>query len=157
MCIRDSYLEVGKITYTNGVDFVAENTSKNGSAISKYVTKEVVISNPATAIDVHLMANVKDISNIQVLYKFKKASSQENFEDIDWILFNGDGQPDTLELATTENSISSVVEKQSSYQDLKYSVSDIEEYSSFAIKIVMLGVDPAFAPKIQDIRAVAAF
>ena len=103
------------------------------------------------------MANVKDISNIQVLYKFKKASSQENFEDIDWILFNGDGQPDTLELATTENSISSVVEKQSSYQDLKYSVSDIEEFSSFAVKVVMLGVDPAFAPKIQDIRAVAAF
>lgn len=152
-----NYLEVGKITYTNGIDFVAEDTSKNGSAIAKYVTKEVVISSPATAIDVHLMANVKDISNIQVLYKFKKASSQENFEDIDWVLFNGNGQPDTLELATTENTISSVVEKQSSYQDLKYSVSDIEEYSSFAIKIVMLGVDPAFAPKIQDIRAVAAF
>ena len=76
---------------------------------------------------------------------------------IDWILFNGDGQPDTLELATTENTISSVVEKQSSYQDLKYSVSDIEEFSSFAVKVVMLGVDPAFAPKIQDIRAVAAF
>ena len=152
-----NYLEVGKITYTNGVDFVAEDTSKNGSAVAKYVTKEVVISSPATAIDVHLMANVKDISNIQVLYKFKKASSQENFEDIDWVLFNGDGQPDTLELATTENSISSVVEKQSSYQDLKYSVSDIEEFSSFAVKVVMLGVDPAFAPKIQDIRAVAAF
>ena len=152
-----NYLEVGKVTYTNGIDFVAEDTSKNGSAVAKYVTKEVVISNPATAIDVHLMANVKDISNIQVLYKFKKASSQENFEDIDWVLFNGNGQPDTLELATTENTISSVVEKQSSYQDLKYSVSDIEEYSSFAIKIVMRGVDPAFAPKIQDIRAVAAF
>ena len=152
-----NYLEVGKVTYTNGIDFVAEDTSKNGSAVAKYVTKEVVISNPATAIDVHLMANVKDISNIQVLYKFKKASSQENFEDIDWVLFNGNGQPDTLELATTENTISSVVEKQSSYQDLKYSVSDIDEYSSFAIKIVMRGVDPAFAPKIQDIRAVAAF
>ena len=152
-----NYLEVGKVTYTNGIDFVAEDTSKNGSAVAKYVTKEVVINNPATAIDVHLMANVKDIANIQVLYKFKKASSQENFEDIDWVLFNGNGQPDTLELATTENTISSVVEKQSSYQDLKYSVSDIEEYSSFAIKIVMLGVDPAFAPKIQDIRAVAAF
>ena len=152
-----NYLEVGKITYSNGVDFVAEDTSKNGSAVSKYVTKEVVINNPATAIDVHLMANVKDIANIQVLYKFKKASSQDNFDDIDWILFNGNGQPDTLELATSENTISSVVEKQSAYQDLKYSVSDIEEYSSFAIKVVMLGDDPSFSPKIQDIRAVAAF
>jgi hypothetical protein len=36
-------------------------------------------------------------------------------------------------------------------------VSDLPEFSSFAVKIVMKGVDPAFVPKIQDIRAVAAF
>ena len=68
-----------------------------------------------------------------------------------------DNGTDILELATTENTISSVVEKQSSYQDLKYSVSKLPEYSSFAIKIVMTGVDPSYVPKIQDIRAVAAF
>ena len=50
-----------------------------------------------------------------------------------------------------------IVEKQSSYQDLKYSVSDLPEYSSFAIKIVMTGTDPSYVPKVQDIRAVAAF
>ena len=103
------------------------------------------------------MANVKDISNIQVLYKFKKASSQENFEDIDWIYFNTSGEPDVFEIATSENTISGIVEKQSSYQDLKYSVSDLPEYSSFAIKIVMTGTDPSYVPKVQDIRAVAAF
>ena len=65
--------------------------------------------------------------------------------------------PDVLELATSENSISSVVEKQSAYQDLKYSVSDLEEFSSFAVKVVMTSVDPAFVPKVQDIRAVASF
>ena len=154
---ENAYLEVGKITYANGIDFVEENTSKNSSSSAKYVTKEVVINNPASSINVHLMANVKDIANIDILYKFKKASSQENFEDIDWVYFNDNGQPDTLEIATSENSISSVVEKQSSYQDLKYSVSNLEEFSSFAIKIVMRGVDPAFVPKIQDIRAVASF
>ena len=154
---ENSYLEVGKVTYQNGIDFVAENTSKNSSSVAKYVTKEIVINNPATSINVHLMANVKEIENIEVLFKFKKASSQENFEDIDWVYFNDNGQPDTLEIATSENSISSVVEKQSSYQDLKYSVSNLEEFSSFAVKIVMLGVDPAFVPKIQDIRAVASF
>jgi hypothetical protein len=152
-----AYLEVGKVTYTNGLDFVAEDTSKNGSAVAKYVTKEVSITNPATAIDVHLLANVKDISNLEVFYKFKKASSQENFEDIDWIYFNKEGEPDTYEIATSENTISGIVEKQSAYQDLKYSVSNLPEYSSFAIKIVMKGVDPAYVPKVQDIRAVAAF
>jgi hypothetical protein len=152
-----NFLEIGSIDYTNGIDFVSENTSKNSSSVAKYVTKEITINSPATAIDVHLTANVKEIQNVQVLYKFKKASSQENFNDIDWVYFNESGQPDTLEIASSENTISGVVEKQSSYQDLKYSVSDLPEFSSFAVKIVMKGVDPAFVPKIQDIRAVASF
>jgi hypothetical protein len=101
--------------------------------------------------------NAKEISDIEVLYKFKKASSQDNFDDIDWEYFNGNGQPDVAEIATPENTISSAVEKQSSYQDLKYSVSNLPEFSTFAIKIVMKSVDPAFVPKIQDIRAVASF
>ena len=92
-----------------------------------------------------------------MFYKFKKASSQENFEDIDWIFFNENGEPDVFEIASSENTISGVVERQSSYQDLKYSVSDLPEYSSFAVKIVMTGDDPSYVPKIQDIRAVAAF
>ena len=151
------YLEVGNVSYSTGIDFVSENTSKNSSSIAKYVTKEVSINNPATAVDVRLTANVKDIANLEVLYRFKKASSQENFEDIDWTYFNVSGQPDTLEIATSENSISSTIEKQSSYQELKYSASDLPEFSSFAVKVVMKSVDPSYVPKIQDIRAVASF
>jgi len=151
------FLEVQRVSYSNGVDFVAEDTSKNSSSAAKYVTKEIYITNPATAIDVHLLANMKDISNVQVLYKYKRSSSQENFEDAEWFYFNESGEPDSLEIATADNSISSIVEKQSAYQDLKYSVAGLPEFSSFAIKVVMKGVDPAYVPKIQDIRAVAAF
>lgn len=151
------FLEIKAITYANGITYVSDNTSKNSSTVSKYVTKEVVINNPATAIDVHLTLNSKDINDVQVLYKFKKSSSQENFEDVNWTYFNEDGSPDSLVIATPENTISSIVEKQSSYQDITYSVSNLPEFSSFAVKIIMKGVDPSFVPKIQDIRAVAAF
>ena len=150
-------VEVSKVSYTDGIDFVSEDSTKNSSSVAKYVTKEVYIASPATAIDVHILANTTDISNIEVLYKYKKASSQENFGDSEWFYFNESGEPDNFEIATADNSISSVVEKQSSYQDLKYSVENLPEFSSFAIKIVMKGVDPAYIPKIQDIRAVAAF
>ena len=152
-----TYWEIGKVSYRSGIDYVSDNTSKNSSAVAKYVTKEVSISNPATSIDVRLTANVKDVQNVQVLYRYKKASSQENFEDIDWIYFNQSGEPDTLEIATSENSISSTTEKQSSYQEFKYSVANLPEFSSFAVKIVMKSVDPAYVPKIQDISAVASF
>ncbi|MGA1402858.1 MAG: hypothetical protein ACO312_06925, partial [Candidatus Nanopelagicaceae bacterium] len=147
--VEASYLEIGSITYTNGLDFVSEDSSKNTSAIAKYVTKEVSIGNPGTSIDVRLTANIKDISNIRVLYRYKKASSQENFDDIDWIYFNETGAPDGLEIATSENSISGTVEKQSSYQELKYSVPNLPEFSSFGIKIVMKTSDPSFPPKVQ--------
>ncbi len=151
------YLEVGKVSYTNGLEFIPENVSKNGSSIAKYVTKEIGISNPASSVNVKLTVNVKDISNVEVLYRTKKAGSQENFEDIDWVYFNSTGVPDNVEVATSENTISGVVEKQSSYQELSYSVSDISEFASFAVKIVMKSVDPAYVPKVQDIRAVASF
>ena len=151
------FMEVASVAYTNGIDFVAENTSKNGSAVAKYVTKEVYISNPATAIDVHILANVRDISEVEILYKIKRSSSQENFEDLEWVYFNESGEPDEFDLASSENTISSIVERQEAYQDLKYSVSDLPEFTSFAIKVVMKGIDPAYVPKIQDIRAVAAF
>ena len=121
------------------------------------MTKEVSIDNPGTAIDVKLTANTSDIKNIQVLYRTKKSSSQENFDDIEWIHFNGTGLPDVDIVATAENSISGITEKQDSYQELSYSVEDLPEFSSFAIKVVMKSSNPAFVPKIQDLRAVASY
>ena len=154
---EESYVMVSKVTYDNGIDFVSDIQSKGTSSAASYITKEVSVQNPATGIDVRLTANTVDISNIEVLYRIKKSSSEENFEDIEWVYFNGTGLPDVDVIATAENSISSIIEKQSSYQELSYSVEDLPEFSSFAIKVVMKTINPAFVPKIQDLRAVASY
>ena len=154
---EENYVMVSKITYENGIDFVSDSQSKGTSTIASYVTKEVSIENPATGIDVRLTANTVDVKNIEVLYRIKKSSSEDNFEDIEWVYFNDTGLPDVDVIATAENSISGITEKQSSYQELTYSVEDLSEYSSFAIKVVMKTTNPAFAPKIQDLRAVASY
>jgi regulation of enolase protein 1 (concanavalin A-like superfamily) len=151
------FIEVSSIEYTDGVDFISEIQSKNSSGISKYVTKEVAIENPATSVNVKLTANVSDIENLKVLFKIKKSSSQENFEDIEWAYFNGTGVPDVDLIATSENAISGITEKQASYQELSYSVENLPEFSSFAVKIIMKSSNPAFVPKIQDMRAVASY
>ena len=145
------------MTYTDGIEYRPENTFSNSSSIAKYVTKEISIGNPGTTIDVRITANVKNIDDIQVLYRIKKSSSQEAFGNIEWELFNETGLPDTQEFPTSENNISGVVEKQSSYQELKYSVANLPEFSSFGIKIVMRSTDPVYVPKIQDLRAVASY
>ena len=67
------------------------------------------------------------------------------------------GLPDTDTIATSENSISGITEKQSSYQELSYSVEDLPEFSSFAVKLIMKSRNPAYVPKIQDLRAVASY
>ena len=151
------FIEVSKVTYSDGVDFTSDTQSKNSSSIAKYVTKEIAIENPATGIDVKTTVNTSDIENIRVLYRIKKSSSQENFEDIEWEYFNETGSPDIDVIATSENAISGITEKQSSYQELSYSVEDLPEFSSFAIKIVMKSSNPAFVPKVQDLRAVASY
>jgi len=154
---QNQFIEVSKITYSDGVDFTSDVQSKNSSSIAKYVTKEISIENPATGIDVRTTVNTTDIENIRILYRIKKSSSQENFDDIEWEYFNTNGAPDNVILASPENSISAITEKQSSYQELSYSVDNLPEFSSFAIKIIMKSSNPAFVPKVQDLRAVASY
>ena len=43
---EQSFIEVSKVSYENGIDFVSDLQSKNSSSIAKYVTKEVSIDNP---------------------------------------------------------------------------------------------------------------
>ena len=151
------FIQVSKVSYTDGIDFISDVKSKNSSTIAKYVTKEVAIENPATGINVKITANTSDINNIWLLYRIKKSSSQENFEDIEWVYFNSTGVPDKDTIATSENSISGITEKQSSYQELSYSVEELPEFSSFAVKVIMKSRNPAYVPKIQDLRAVASY
>ena len=152
------FAEVKSMSFDDGVDYVPEDGSLNTSGVSKYVTKEIFIDNPATAVNVYITANVKDIEDVKVLYKTKLLASQENFNDIDWEYFNDDGGPDNKDIiATSENSISGQYEKQSSYQELRYTVDSLKDFSSFAIKIVMKTSDPSYVPKIQDMRAVASY
>jgi hypothetical protein len=151
------FYEIASLTYTTGVEYSKETNSKNTSAVAKYTTKEISIDSPGTGIDVRITANLKDTNDIKLYYRTKQLSSQSNFDDIEWIAFNGDGSSDNDVIASQVNTISGQFEKQQSYQELRYSDSNLAEFSSFAIKIVMEGDDPVYAPKIQDIRAVASY
>ncbi len=151
------FYEIASLTYTTGVEYSKETNSKNTSAVAKYTTKEISIDSPGTGIDVRITANLKSIDDIKIYYRTKQLSSQSNFDDIEWIAFNGDGSSDNDVIASQVNTISGQFEKQQSYQELRYSDSNLAEFSSFAIKIVMKGDDPVYASKIQDIRAVASY
>jgi len=153
----EALAEISSVAYTTGVDYSSDVSSKNSSNLSKYTTKQITINSAGTAIDVRLTANIKNISNIKVLYRYKTISSQLNFDDIEWKYFNADGSPNELVYISPLNALSGDFESQEAYQEFKYSVSNLEQFTSFAIKIVMNSDDPVYVPKIQDIRAIASY
>jgi len=141
---------------TVGVDFVPEDSTLDSSAVAKYVTKEITLDKSATAIDVIITANVTNTKNLKMLYKTKTTSVQSKFDDLEWLLFNDTGYPNEMKNATPQNAISAQKEEQSAYQEFRYSVDTLDEFTSFGIKIAMQTDDPAFVPKIQDIRVVSS-
>jgi hypothetical protein len=151
-----AFAEIKSITYAPGILYVEETASKNSSSIAKYTTKEITLENPSTCIDVRLTANIFEQDDIQVLYKYKLASSQYNFDDLDWNYFNDDGNPDNAVTPSSDNVVSGYLENQTSYKEYKFSVSNLSEFSSFAVKIIMRSSQPVFVPKIQDARIVAS-
>ena len=151
------FLEIKNIDYADGILYVPEDSSKNSSSVAKYTTKEISLENPSDRIDVRIKANVFAKDDIQVLYKFKPASLQYNFDDLDWNYFNGDGSPDVDVIPSSTNVVSGLIEEQSAYKEYKFSAKDLNLFSSFAIKIVMRGANPVFVPKIQDVRIIASY
>ncbi|CAF34148.1 Virulence Associated protein [Synechococcus phage S-PM2] len=153
---NERFFEIKSMTFTNGIDFVPEDSTIGSSSVAKYVTKEISLQNQASAIDVIITANVTDTTNIKVLYKTKTTSVQKKFEEIEWILFNGSGYPDEMKLASPQNVISPQKEEQSAYQEFRYSVDNLDNFTSYGIKISMQTDNPSYVPKIQDIRVVAS-
>jgi hypothetical protein len=150
------FVEVSSISYSDGILYTSDINSKNSSSVAKYVTKEVTLANAATTVEVRLSANISEQDDLEVYYKTKPVNSQSVFDDIEWISFNQFGNPDIEVVPSNDSAISGLFERQESYKEYKYSISNLNEFSSFAVKIVMKSANPCYIPKIQDARIVAA-
>ena len=149
----DLYLKIKSSTFNTGIDYRENIEITSTSALSKYLTKEVTINTPATSLDVRITANVKDPSNIIVLYKILESSSQEILSSVKWNYLPFETKD--LKLTST-NAISGIFEKREDYQELKYYVNDLSEFTKYAIKIVLKSDNPVYPPKVQDLRVVAS-
>lgn len=145
------FLQIKSITYSPGILYVSD-VNNNSSSLSKYVTKEISLESPATSIDVRLTANIFQIDDIKILYKINYSTSQYNFNDLSWQYFNLDGNPNEEIIPSPDNLIAGYIENQKSYKEYKYSVSNLQEFTSFAIKIVMKSQNPVFVPKFKTLE-----
>ena len=143
-------------TVSNTTGFKDETESTGGSAAAKYVTKEISLANPATALDVRISANNHPTSTIKVLYKLRRVNDNRSFDDIPYEYFNSTGiADDTITYSESRSQTPYNGEYYDSFYEQKFTATGLDEFSAFAIKIVTVGSNPAFAPRITDMRALA--
>jgi hypothetical protein len=148
---------ITKVADSGGFLFVPETNAFSSSSISKYVTKEVTLETPGTALDCKITANLFDNKDIKVLYKIRPDGSTEDFNKISWQFFNGTGYSDNVSSASpsTVKAFSPSVEDLDSYIEYKYTANALKPFSAFAIKVVFVGSNPALAPRLEDLRVIA--
>ena len=71
-------------------------------------------------------------------------------------VFNTTGAPDdTIKYSESKAQSPHHPDYYKSFFEQKFSVKELDEFSSFAIKLVMTGTNPAFPPRITDMRCLA--
>ena len=150
------------------VDYVEDprsNDIENDPHGAVFVTKQISLAQPATSLKVLIAANRQEDADFRVFYQLIKADSSEvdqkfvpfpgydNLRDSD-----GDGFGDTV-IDPQKNSgradayvIENDVEGFSEYQ---FSVNSLDQFTAFAIKVVMSSTNESTPVKLKDFRAIA--
>ena len=135
-------------------DFFAstEPDGDNNSAI--YLTKQVALENPATAIKVLFAAHRPATSEIKLMYKILRTDDASDFDDLGYNYFNTTGVDD--------QSVSASADEED-FREYIYTagVTDdgignpLDEFTGFQIKIIMQGTNCAEPPRIKELRTMA--
>jgi len=127
------------ITITNGRGFIAEEASTGGSALAKYITRQVDLANPSTSINLRLDIAKPENSNVRVYYKVKTVGESVDLTTKEYVELTG------LIIPTSLNGEYFEVEKQ---------IDSITQFTSIIFKIVLLSDDSADVPKCKNLRAI---
>jgi len=127
-------------------DFVAETNAKETSAAAKYLTRSVNLDNPSTALDIRISGNVQNDSEMKVFFRTTGPSETRRLQDIGFTPFNTTGVEDAT-ITKAQDDIT--------FNEYKFSASDLEEFTSFQLKIVLTGTNSAVVPRIKDMRGIA--
>ncbi len=128
------------------VDYVSDTTNVGTSSAAVYLTRPVILENLSSAIDVRLTSNIRATSSVEVYFRTTSSEEARNIDDLSWIPFNTTG---TSDIAITP------AEDNDTFREYKYSVSGVNEFTAFQIKIVMKGTNSSYPPVIRDMRGIA--
>ena len=135
-------------------DFFASTEPDGDNNAAIYLTKQVALENPASAIKVLFNAHRPNTSDIKVMFKILRTDDSTDFDDLGYTFFNTTGVDDNVQSASADED---------DFRDYIYTagVTDdgigtpLDEFISLQIKIIMQGTNSAAPPRIKDLRAIA--
>jgi len=127
-------------------DFVAETANTGGSAAAKYMTRPVILTNDATALDIRVSANVRSTSVVKMYYRITSAEDARKLGDVSWTAFNSTGAPDSAVDPAIDNT---------TFKEHKFSASSLPEFTAFQLKVVLTGTNSSYPPLLKDMRGIA--
>ena len=130
----------------------------------QYLSKEIVLENPATSLKILVNAHVNLYSNIRAFYAI---SESENFVPI-YVPFPGynninergqiinledsDGLSDTfVPPASNVGFLPSEIQ----YKEYTFTADDLPSFKSYRIKLIMTSTNQVYVPRMKDLRVIA--
>ena len=135
---RLSLLAVKHVVNNDSTD---ETLAHHGSALSRYITREINLNDPADRVNVYFKANLPSSeTSIEVYYRIKSGDDQD-ISDNEFVLLAPNVEPK--------------VNADGSFEEAEYQFDPVELFSSFQVKVVFLSSNSARVPTIKEFRAIA--
>lgn len=169
--IKNSIFTIGRSRLNNPIDgnYSSSPSIRKGDGndphASIFVSKEVLLKNPATSLKVFVTANRKQTGDFRVLYRLISAESSEmtniytlfpgyrNLQDTD-----GDGIGDRIIDSSKNSGLPDIFvgsNQGNEYSEYEFTADDLDEFTGFAIKIVFSSTNECDPISISNIRAIA--
>ena len=127
-------------------NFVADTANTGGSGPAQYITRPVLLTQEATALDIRLSAHVPSTAEVEMFYRVSNADDARKMGDLAWIPFNDDGSPDTAVPPSDDDT---------TFREHQYSVSGTTTFTAFSLKIILKGTSSSYPPRVKDMRGIA--
>jgi hypothetical protein len=128
----------------NPYEYIEETDPRGGTALSKYVSKDIPFANAATGLKILVGANVPTTASFDVYYKI--ANESQTLIDQPWVLI----APEVVNPNDNDPSV---------YREYRYLAGGLtgtlEEFNKVKVKIVMKSTSEAKYPAFKDLRVIA--
>ena len=169
--VKNATFILGRNKINNPVGFDNYATDNRTNQIeddphgSIFVSNRINLKQPATSLKVLLGASVQPEADFRVYYRLFSADSSEvsqtyrpfpgykNLVDVD-----GDGfGDDIIDLSKNDGRADAFVSPNEfdKFSEYQFSVDNLEQFSGFTIKIVMISTNESYPVRLKDFRAIA--